>query len=103
MGQFSNFNTKSGRSICKGKLPRPDSRSHKKKKRPSEEQFQLMAERVEQGLDIFTGQPLQGYDAESSAQFRNGQTEQPPQLSPRELKELQESFDWFDLVESVFK
>ena len=56
--------------------------------RPDKDRVELMAERLELGLDIWTGEPLDGTDAENWARLQDRIEEYAPVLTPAEIDEL---------------
>ncbi len=55
----------------------------------------ILSERVEKGLDLWTGQPLVGGDADNWCRIQDQVEEQEPSLTEAEIIELQAASKWF--------
>ena len=59
-------------------------------------QTKLLAERMENGLDLWSGQPLSGLDADNWVRIQDQMSEQEPVLTPTEVSEQIEVFEVID-------
>jgi hypothetical protein len=77
----------------KGRYPIA-SATHEKRERPSDEDINLMAERVANGLDIWSGSPLTGQDADNWVRVQDEAREFVEPLTEEEFEDVVEAMEW---------